>query len=70
MPDLGRMLIIAGAILLLLGLLLTLSGKVPWIGHLPGDISIERDGFRFYFPLTTCIVVSVLISVLLWMFRR
>jgi len=70
MPDLGRVLIIAGAILLVLGLLLLLSGKVPWLGHLPGDISIERDGFRFYFPLTTCILISIVLSVLLWLFRR
>jgi hypothetical protein len=70
MPDLGRVLIITGGILVVLGLLLLLSGKVPWLGHLPGDISVQRDGFRFYFPLTTCILVSILLSVLLWLFRR
>ena len=70
MLDLGKITIAVGAVLVGLGLLLTLAGKLPWLGRLPGDIAIERDNFRFYFPLATCVVVSVVASLLLWLFRR
>ena len=65
----AKWLIIAGAILILIGLLW------PWVvrlglGHLPGDIHIKREGFDFYFPLTTSIVISLLLSLLFWLFRR
>lgn len=65
----AKWLIIAGAILMLAGLLW------PWLsrlglGHLPGDIHIKREGFDFYFPLTSSIVVSLLLSLLIWLFRR
>jgi hypothetical protein len=64
-----RLLMALGALLILVGLIW------PWIvksglGRLPGDIDIQRDGFRFYFPLTTSIVVSVILSLLLWLFFR
>jgi len=65
----AKWLIIAGTILILIGVLW------PWIarlglGHLPGDIHIKREGFDFYFPLTTSIVVSLLLSLLFWLFRK
>lgn len=65
----GRWLIITGVLLVVLGL------AWPWIsklglGRLPGDIHVERDGFSFHFPLMTGIVVSIVISVLIWIFRR
>jgi Protein of unknown function (DUF2905) len=65
----AKWLIIAGAVLILVGLVW------PWItrlglGHLPGDIHIRREGFDFYFPLTTSIIVSLLLSLLFWLFRR
>ena len=65
----GRWLILFGIALVVLGL------AWPWIaklglGRLPGDIRIEREGFGFYFPLTTSLIVSVVISLLLWLFRR
>jgi Protein of unknown function (DUF2905) len=65
----AKWLIIAGTVLILVGLLW------PWIarlglGHLPGDIHIKREGFDFYFPLTTSIVISLLLSLLFWLFRR
>ena len=59
-----------------LGLILLIVGILwPWIarlglGRLPGDIIIERDGMRFYFPIVSCILVSVVVSALLWFFRR
>jgi hypothetical protein len=70
MTDLGKALIFIGAIIALIGLVLTLSGKVPWLGKLPGDIYIKRDNFSFSFPLTTCIILSALISFIFWLFRK
>ena len=70
MSDLGRTLIFFGLLLLLLGLVLSLAGKLPWIGHLPGDITIQRGRFTFYFPITTCILISVIVSLVLYFFRR
>jgi hypothetical protein len=68
-----RFLIIAGLVLLAAGLVwpwLARSDWWRWIGRLPGDIHIERDGYSFHFPLVTGIVVSILISVLIWLFRK
>jgi hypothetical protein len=66
----GRILIIIGVLLVVLGMLLSLGGKIPFLGRLPGDIRIERDNFSFYFPLTTCLLISLLASFLFWLFRR
>ena len=60
----GRYLIVAGAVILLLGVLLATLGRIPYIGKLPGDILIKRDNFTFYFPLTTCIVISLILTLI------
>lgn len=70
MSDLGRSLVIIGSILLVLGLALWLGPKIPWLGKLPGDISYQRGNFRFYFPLGTCILISVILSLILYLFRK
>jgi membrane protein implicated in regulation of membrane protease activity len=70
MGDLGRVLMIAGGVLLLLGAIFTLGGRLPWLGRLPGDIVVERENFRFYFPLATSIIVSIILSLLAAWFRR
>lgn len=70
MAPLGRTLIVVGAVLLALGLLLQLGPAVPWLGRLPGDIRIERPGFRMFVPITSCLVVSGLVSIALWLFSR
>ena len=70
MSDLGRILIVFGVVLVAVGLLLQLSGKLPWLGRLPGDLRIEREHFSFYFPITTSILISVVLSLLFWLFRR
>jgi len=70
MSDLARFLMIAGAILLVLGLVLWLGPKIPWLGKLPGDIIYKRDNFTFYFPLGTCILLSVLLTLILYLFRK
>ncbi|MFA5193505.1 MAG: DUF2905 domain-containing protein [Verrucomicrobiia bacterium] len=65
MNDVGKMLVLAGV-----GALLWLGPKLPWLGRLPGDLSVERSNFRFYFPMTTCIIVSLLLTLAAWSFRR
>jgi hypothetical protein len=74
MTDLGKFLLGFGIVMVVLGGILLaaghLSGKVPWFGRLPGDIYVERGSWRFYFPLGTSIVVSVLLSLILWLFSR
>jgi hypothetical protein len=64
-----RVLVVLGVVLVVIGLLWPWLARLPF-GRLPGDIHIERDGFNFYFPLTTGLVISALISLLLWIFRR
>lgn len=66
----GKMLIMAGLLLIACGLFFTFGGKIPFLGRLPGDLRIEREGFSFYFPLGSCILISLLISLMLWIFRR
>jgi hypothetical protein len=69
-PGLGRILIFIGLGIVVLGLLLTFSGKIPLIGRLPGDIVFRRGNFTIYFPLATSILLSILLTVILWLFRR
>jgi hypothetical protein len=64
-----RILLISGLILIAAGLGWRWLAKIPF-GHLPGDIHIVRQGFSFYFPIVTCIVISIAISILVWLFRR
>lgn len=64
------MLVLAGLVLAGVGALLWLGPKLPWVGRLPGDITVERPNFRFYFPLATCIIASLLLTLLAWLFRR
>jgi hypothetical protein len=70
MGDLGRFLMIAGGVLFVVGLLVSLAGRLPWLGRLPGDIVIERGPVTFYFPLATSIIVSIALTLLFWLFRR
>ncbi|HXJ02537.1 MAG TPA: DUF2905 domain-containing protein [Micropepsaceae bacterium] len=67
--DIRRLLIVAGAILLVVGLLWPFLSRLG-LGRLPGDIVIERQNFRFYFPLVSSLVVSVALTLLFWLFRR
>ena len=70
MDALGRSLLILGLVFVAVGLVLTLGPQVPLLGKLPGDIRIERAGFRLYFPITTCLLISALISLGLAFFSR
>ena len=67
--DIRRVLIVTGIVLLAAGLLWPLLSRLG-LGRLPGDIAIERENVRFYFPIMTSIVVSVVLSLLFWLFRR
>jgi membrane protein implicated in regulation of membrane protease activity len=68
--NVGRLLMIAGAAMVILGALFTLGARLPWLGRLPGDIIIERPNFRFYFPIATSILISIILSLLAAAFRR
>jgi hypothetical protein len=70
MAELGKLLIVVGGLLVGVGALFLLGGKLPWFGHLPGDLSIQRGNFSFYFPLATSILVSIVISLLFALLRR
>jgi Protein of unknown function (DUF2905) len=70
MSGIGRALIYAGILLVVIGLFFSLAGKIPWLGRLPGDIYIQRERFTFYFPLTTSILISIIITIVLYLFRR
>ena len=70
MSELGRMLVIVGLLIVVAGALLWSGIGKGWIGRLPGDLHYTRDNFSFHFPLVTCLLVSIVLSVLLWLFRR
>jgi hypothetical protein len=72
-PDLGplgKMLILLGVFIILIGVLLMIGEKIPWIGRLPGDIIIRRKNFTFYFPIVTSILISILLTLLFTLFRK
>ena len=67
----GRALIIAGLVLLAAGVLISFAPKFPtWLGRLPGDITFKRGTFSFYFPLATCLLLSAVLSFILWLLRK
>ena len=69
--ETGKYIIIAGIVIVLLGVIIYFfHDKLNWIGRLPGDIRIEKENFRFYFPITTMILLSVLASLLIWLWRK
>jgi Protein of unknown function (DUF2905) len=70
MSDLARILIFLGVLLVAVGLALLLLPKIPGLGRLPGDIVIKREHFTFYFPLGTCILISVILSLIFWLLRK
>ena len=66
----GLTLFVIGLLIAGIGLVWIVAQSIPWLGKLPGDIRIERENFRFYFPLTTCILLSVLLSAIMWLVRH
>ncbi|MFT9848408.1 DUF2905 domain-containing protein [Aneurinibacillus sp. REN35] len=69
MNPVAKMLIIGGVILVVIGLIWQVGGRFLNLGRLPGDIVVEKENFRFYFPLMTSIIVSVVLSLLFYLFR-
>lgn len=66
----GKLLIVLGLVLVALGLLITFFGRIPLLGKLPGDLRIERENVSVFFPLGSCLLISLLLSLLMWLFRR
>jgi uncharacterized protein HemY len=66
----GKILIFIGGILIFLGLIFSFAGKIPYLGKLPGDIYIKRENFTFYFPITTCVLISIIISIIFYLISR
>ena len=70
MDAIGRSLVILGAVFVIVGFLLWASPQIPWLGRLPGDLRIERPGFRLYVPITTCVLISAVLSLVAHFFSR
>jgi hypothetical protein len=70
MADMGKIIIICGILLVIFGIIISFSSKIPFIGKLPGDFYYNKNGFTFYFPLATSIVLSILISIILYFLRK
>ena len=70
MPEVGRILVLLGGVVVVVGLLLMLAPHVPWLGRLPGDIVIQRERFTFAFPIVTCLLLSVVLTIVLNLFFR
>ena len=68
--QIGKVMIAGGLILVFAGALFLLSGKIPLLGKLPGDIHVEGKGFSFYFPIVTCLVVSLILTLVMWIVNR
>jgi Protein of unknown function (DUF2905) len=70
MPDVGKLLIIFGGVAVIVGLVLTLGLRIPYLGKLPGDISVDRGNVHFYFPIVTCLLLSLVLTLLFNVFFR
>jgi hypothetical protein len=70
MSDLGKLLIVFGLLITLAGVVLTLAGRLPWLGRLPGDVYVQRGNWTFYFPIATSLLLSIVLSIILWLIGR
>lgn len=70
MGEVGKVCIVVGVVLVGVGLVLVLGGKVPWLGRLPGDVAVERKHFTLYFPVASCLLLSVVVTLMVWLLRR
>ena len=70
MPELGRVLIVLGAVIVVVGVGLVFLDRLPWVGRLPGDIHVERGNWTFHFPLGTSILLSVVLTLVFWLIGR
>ena len=70
MNDLGKLIFIVGVAIAVIGLLMWMGVGRGWLGKLPGDISYSRGNFSFYFPLVTCLIISVVLTLIMWLMRK
>jgi hypothetical protein len=70
MAAFGKLFILLGIIITLVGVALLFADKIPYVGRLPGDIYVKRGNFTFYFPLATSIIISIVLTLIFWIFRR
>ena len=70
MAPIGKLLIIVGILLVVIGLAFVFADKIPFLGRLPGDIYIKREKFSFYFPITTSIIISIILTILFSIFKK
>jgi uncharacterized protein YybS (DUF2232 family) len=70
MNELGKFLVIVGLLIVAVGILLWSGVGKGWLGRLPGDINYSKGNFSFHFPIVTCLIVSVVLTLLLWLFRK
>jgi hypothetical protein len=70
MPEVGKLLVVLGAVMVIAGILLWSGFGRGWLGQLPGDINYNKGNFSFHFPIVTCILISLVLTVLMWLFRK
>jgi len=70
MEFFGKILILLGILLVILGTIFSFFGKIPYLGKLPGDIYIKKENFTFYFPLATCILISIILSLIFYLISK
>ena len=70
MPEIGKLLIVVGGLVVIVGLFLTLGLRIPFLGKLPGDISLDRGNLHVYFPIVTCLLLSLVLTLLVTVFFR
>ena len=70
MPEIGKLLVVVGIIIALAGVLMWTGVGRGWLGRLPGDIHYSRDSFSFHFPIVTCLLFSVVLTVVMWLLRK
>ncbi|MEN6620418.1 MAG: DUF2905 domain-containing protein [Smithella sp.] len=68
--PLGRVLIMMGIILIIVGLAFLFADKIPFLGKLPGDIYIKRERFTVYFPIATSLIISIILTIIFWLFKK
>lgn len=70
MPEMGKLLVVVGIAVALIGVLMWTGVGRGWLGRLPGDINYSRDNFSFHFPLVTCLLFSIILTVVMWLLRK
>jgi hypothetical protein len=70
MPDMGKMLVLVGVVIALIGVAMWSGIGRGWLGRLPGDIHYTRDNFSFHFPIVTCLLLSIVLTLVMWLLRK